>query len=507
MSKKHRPPTVTDPGPRDQLPPEVGSDRGEPNALDKARDRDAVEIFSRMRRELGSSGFVTLRRSHPATGQTKPGYIGEMEISQFSIENVTNLYGGGDFIAQGRPANGQIAAEHRFTIDHTIPPKNPRSGVKEEKQPSTDVASIIRELHNAMPKADNTGLVEIVKAALARPEPKSEIIALTEMIKELREESRRSEDRFMKLFERLNENRAEPGDPLAQLDRVFEIADRVAEIRGNGTKGEGDTWKEKIVDVLKDAIPIVAKNFGQVMPPQPGAVAALPAAPIRVPALPVNQPAAAATKETPVAAAAGAEDMNATLNFALNRFRSMAMDAARKGKDAWEWVDSMIGFIPDNFHGEIYKLANAEDWFNRIFGADPEATKYLEFLTSVRESILARAFIAHVRTFAAAQKTSDDTVKLFLAWVHSSFHDALFAMADDSESWAEAFRDTGLDADWLERVRKEILSSLDGEKVVDLSPADAPAAPASGSAETGAAAATPAPAATVPTPKRSSKAR
>ncbi len=462
------PPSLDNPG--EGLPAEVTQETnpGTKTAADRFNDWEESKILSLLKTEFSGGGFITLQRRHPASGQMQWNHLGvQLPVDNFTVANIAAMFGGGDYRAKARPSSGQFAREFSFSIDHSIPPKNPMNpGAEKAVPPPTDVAAIIREIHAAAPKGMDSAMLEILKTAIARPEPRGETAAVLEMVRELREESRKSDDRFLKLFEALS-NRAAPAVP--SLREQLEDAQELIEMIG-GNKGSGKDeswWKEMGKGIAESVGPLLKAHFAGGAPVSNG-LPLLAAAPSTVTAPPALSPSAVPPGSTATDPNNPDAAMNPMLQMALNRFRSAAVDAARKGKDAYEFVDSMLGFVPDSFYETIYKTANAEDWFSKIFGADPEALKHVAFLNEVRNSILAKAFVAHSVNFATAAVSPEETSRKFLEWVSAGFHDELFNMTDP-ENWALAFEGTKIDPVWLESLRNFTAKALN-EEADDIEP-------------------------------------
>src|SRR5712664_4149114 len=75
----------------------------------------------------GSIAKVTLyRRTH---GQ-KQAYLSQMDIDEFSVDEIARVYGGGRYLARFNAADGTFIKGHTFYIDETIEAqKKPSSGV------------------------------------------------------------------------------------------------------------------------------------------------------------------------------------------------------------------------------------------------------------------------------------------------------------------------------------------------------------------------------------------
>jgi hypothetical protein len=500
-------PSVTDPGTAETLPAGVAP----ATAQERAERRDEAELFASLRAEFGKSLQVGLWRSHQTIMMGKSQYVGALPLDDLKLETITSAFGGGDFIARAKHANGNYVegGERRFSIDHSIPPKNPLA--PPEKPAAVDVAGIIREINSATPKENTSALVQsmmqqntqILLAALQRPEPKGEAAALMEMVKEMRNQADRAERRHQEEMELLREEIRGSRDTAPQKtfsEQLLEMKEtaKMLGLSKGGDDDEGGNWWKDIGKGLGEVlIPLVKNHFaggapvGPIHPaaarrivPQPQA--ALPAPPPRRDGS--SLPAAGEVTVQP-AEIQPTEEMNQEqIKSYLAKFAAAAVDAARKNKDAYEWTQTILGFVPAKFYPAIWNTANSADWFKLIFG-DPaeEARRHMPFMLEIRDAVLSNAFVAHVQTFRASN-TPKDTLAQFMGWVNRDFDDALLGATDDpnwGELWAGELDETPETAAWLAELRAAIIAELDPQtesaKVVDI----AAAAPAP-SAETGA---------------------
>lgn len=488
-------PTVGNPGDAANLPAAVTADpKGQ---MEKMGERDAIAMLETAKRELGTTGgTATLRRRNPSFGIPTMASLGmSVDAKDVTQEFLARTFGGGDFEIRFRTPDGNFDRTFTVPIDPTIPPKNPlaeaanRNGLRE--QPAVDLPAIVTALKDAMPRENNSGLMDVVKAALARPE-RDDTKLMLEMMKDqreeqrkseerYREESRKSEERFMKMFEKLSERAAVPVKSFA--DQLHEITE-VAEAIGLGRRGgkEEFAWGpviEKGIDAAgklmeahlaggapepKRVSPLIARDAQR----SAAAPSATNGAAVDISSSPASPEA---TQGASTAAANGADagepnpEDKQMLQFALNRFRTQALEAARKGKDAYTWSLTTLAFVEENYANflpTIFETTNAPDWFDRIFGADAAARSHVKFLTEVRETILLRAFYLHSKDWNKLGKTAEETAKQFIGWVHTDFHEPLHN-ATDFEAWKEFFEDAELPGAWLEDLRKAVEKTLAAE--------------------------------------------
>ncbi len=487
-------PSVDNPG--KDLPAEITQTGAPRTAAERFNDWEEGKILDLLRNEFGGTGFVTLQRRHMSVAQGQwtnlAATIPVENLKDGGISLIASMFGGGDYRAKARPSNGQFARDFTFVIDHTIPPKNPlnTSAPKEEKGP--DVASIVRTIVDAtkLPAQDNSVLLAmmqqqtaVIQAAMARPEPKGEAAAMLQMIQQMREDQRKSEERMMKLFEKLSERAPAGGSDFDQMEKALAFVDRLEDLRG-GKEGGSDKDKPWYADVAVE----LAKSAGPFLNKFAGGAPAIPGAPLLTAAASsaVTVPPASSTTEplnvtgTANQPADSSADMtNPMLSIAIGSFRNSAIKAAKAAKDPYELVATSLGFVSDNFPQYLVAIratANSADWFNQIFAQHSEASKHLKFLGEVRDAVLLNAFVAHAADSAAKKKTAAQTVQDFLSWVNPEFHDGLFT-ATDPDNWEIAFDGAtlpesapgaadgaALDPVWLGELRQAVIATLDLEQ-------------------------------------------
>lgn len=467
-------PSVGNPGNADTLPPEVTGVDKAGGALDKVNEKDAIQLLETIRRELGTTGATaTLRRRNPSFGIPTMASLGmSVDAKDVTQEFLARTFGGGDFEIRFRGPGMNFDRTVTISIDPTIPPKNPladqAANNRSQQAPAFDVPALVTAIKNAIPQKDDSGLVEIVKAALAKPERTDETKMLLDVIREMRDESRKSEDRMMKLIEKMSERNAPvPVKSFAeQLEEITSVADAI----GLGRRGKEEfAWGPVIEKGLDAAGKLIEARLAGGAPEirrvSPIARAAPP--PVVAPPAHFSPPTAVNGAEPTTPAVNGAAPEPSTedpamLQFALNRFRSSAIEAAKKGKDAYPWTLTTIAYVEENFPNflsAIFETANAPDWFDRIFGANPEARQHFKFLEEVRETVLLRAFFLHARLHSEEKATPADTAALFLRWINKDFLDALESVTD-AESWTDFFEESEIPSAWLAQFRDELRKHL-----------------------------------------------
>ncbi len=475
MAKKNKV-TMGDPGDGAPEP-----DRRSP--MERAAEKEEMAILDLLNGEQVNDATIELKRRGVA--QTIFAHLVEIPAKGFSQENVKRVFGGGDYKARVRFAkSGTFGPQFEFTIDHAIPSIYPTTTKtadtsREDRTPEL-VTALTAAMKSAMPPPppapDNSLLMLLIKqqgeqtlAMLTRPAPSADA-ALTAQLAELRAELR-------SLKENGGGNRG-GGD----FQKTLENARMLIELTG-GSGGDTPAAPDRVSELIKALAPAVAPLV-QRMLGAPGAdPATMPLANGAQPLLPAGAVAGTGTARTVTATTENqpVEDMSVLVQLFLPEFKRLAMQAAAKGRDAFEWADSKLDDIDPKYHDEIFKLANAEDWSAKLFGPEVAASPHFAWLLEMRNAILTRMFVADVTNAAKTNPPVDPTAYAgaFLDRASVSYHDALFNLTDP-EAWKQIFEPyaAGLDAAWLENVRLAFEKELGADDETEAPAAEPAAAPA-----------------------------
>ncbi len=468
-------PTSDNPG---TLPLEVENPAGPRSVIDKAKDRDALEILSQFRNQLGAGGgFVTLQRRNRMFNMPEFAKLGvQVPIKDLTEEYIANTFGGGEYIAIGRSSGGKFEQDLRanFTIDPTIRPKNPLSTQEEkpERAAAVDVPAMMRETREAA-KQDAAAVVDLAKAMMGQRHDQAPMMDMMKFLFDAQQKAeqrhadalRKSDERFERMISEMQNGRGadRPRSLREQLEEAKELVDLIG---GKGKDEDASFWKDLGRGIAEVAIPILKEKFagagGPLIPGKVPPQAALPTASTSAPAS--TQPAIAASAETGAAISQTAEEMNPLITAALRQFRDAAIEAANEKADVFEFVRGMLRMVK-SYQGQIFELANSNDWFARVFGNDQEAIKVAPYIGEIRNAILERAFVEHAKKCFAATSPAEDTAKNFLDWNTRDFDDYLLNLAEDRDNWAQAFEGAGditafAAAGWLESLRLAVVRQL-----------------------------------------------
>lgn len=460
MAKKTLPPgTVGNPGDDAEAAPDKRS------PMERENDKQEQKIVELLRSEQLTGGTVNLKRR--TLTDTKMNYLTTMAADNFSQQVIAQMFGGGDYFAQFLKADGTFLTSLNFSIDHQIPAKFPGGAGKPEEKTDrtpelvTAVTAAIRA--NAPPPPappDNTLLLAMMKqngdlmvAALSRnqtPATDPALLAVlqsqTELMREMKAELARG---------RNNQNNNGGGNIVGELEKIEALGDmleRMAERRGGKGEDKPDRLGQVITALGPAAVPIVNKFLGIAQQETAAPAAALPALPA-----PSGPAAAVAAANAKAASAQPVETdpmQNPLVAAYMAQFRTAALTAAGKGKDAFDWADSMLDNIGPQYHVQIFTLANAEDWFEKIFGKEAGASLHLSWLLEMRNAILTRALIAEVTANfnATPRPKPEEFAPGFLDRVSVSYHETL-ADLTEPEEWQRTFAPAKIEAIWLEQLR------------------------------------------------------
>lgn len=435
--------------------------------MERERERQENTLVELIKAAGMTDGIVALKRR--AVNETDFGHLAEMSTAVFSEENVRKIYGGGDYRAQFKTSTGTFAGNYSFKVDYSIPSKFPNAASKPDDERREDrtpelVTALTAAMKSAMPPPapppDNSIMLKFIEmqgqqitalltSRSAAPDP-----ALAELRAEIRA---------------LKENGG--GNKRGKLRDEIEDMMAIMDLTGGRGGGGGDAPEKpdrvtELIRALAPAVaPMVARMMGGPMP-DPAQLAAMNGA---QPLLAAGQPLATQPATQP-GQTTQPDDMNIFLKPFIGEFRRVAILAASKGRDAFEWADAKLDDIDPRFHPAIFQLANAENWFAEMFGGDPTANAHVAWLLEMRNAILTRFFVADVTNAFHAAPAADPApyAAQFLDRVSVSFHERLWDLLDP-EAWKQTFANsvaTGAipNTDWLEKLRVAFEDELSEEE-------------------------------------------
>lgn len=478
MTKKANTPVKTAKKPPAFIEAPEPDDEDKRSPLDREQDRQERAIADVLSREKVQGGTIQLSRRSP--GEATYGYLAEIPAETYSEENVKLIYGGGDYKAQVKTSDGKFKGNFQFKIDYSIPSKHPE---KREEKKENDVAAIIAAVTAAMkssapvpvapagPDPMTMKLIEgmfMMMGTMMTNKPTGADPAMAAQLAEIKAELRAMKE-------------AGGGGGGGGLNGFFNnfskfkelIADSIPEGAAGGGGGGGEEKPDRGMQALSLFAPLInAVGEKVLLGNQPDT--AQPAAEPAQPQLTNGAtPAAATTAAAPIAtngtAANGtakpALPMNAFSLF-LPEFRRLALGAATRNSDPFDWAADKLDGIPKKFHVDVFALANRETWFADIFGTDPEAMKRMPWLLEMRNSILLFRFVTEAGKAFALQGGASKTPEMFATeFIDGASVTSLDMLYDytDPKPWDRLFPSTSIDPTWLEAVRVALDKELSGE--------------------------------------------
>lgn len=456
MSKKNKP-SVGDPGDDAENAPSKQS------AMEKDLELQDREFLKLVHEEGDSGGYIVINRR---TLGGKYSYLDQWPARDYSKANIKSAFEGGDYLVQYKRSDNTFGKSIYFSIEG--PPKKtaaePAPAARQDNTPE-----LVRAIREAMPPPppppDNSFLLAqmkeqselnrmLISSLVQKPAaPDPSVAMLTKSVELLAAEVRDLKNGSGPRREK---------SVIEQLKEFLALKEIAVELGDGGTAEAKPDHVGKLIEVLGPAGGVLAQalvakilgqgvDLNQLTPEQIAQIQAAAQAPQLPPA--AGAPAAAATTpENPML-------KELFLKPYLDQFKRAALAAALKSRDAFEWADTKLDEIEAKYHGDIYKLANAEDWLAKIFGNDPELMKHVQWLIEMRNAILARYFVEEVKKAYAALPPAEPAAwaSAFLDRVSVSWHDTLWNYTDPA-AWAELFAtarvgEKPIDAVWLEKLR------------------------------------------------------
>lgn len=425
--------------PADEIRPAAPSANGESDiAQAQARDVES-RIHEILNSELGRGAYIRLYRRKPMEADF--GLLtGKLDIENFSIDWVLETYGGGEYMIKTYRQDHKMIRQMTWKNDPSIPIKG---GPASDAPPAgSDAAGIIRAVREGQEKHQGGDKSEL---AIMFGEVMKANAALTQALATRGNggnDSRLIELLLPKLLDRQERT------PFDEMMRFYSSMERLKKGEMPDEKEPKSPIEAIAEKVLEAIMPVVAARFG---PPQAPAVPAIPAAaavrpaPVKSSQVPQSQP-----------------PENQEMQMLLDRFRSAVLKAATEKKDPFLWTESMLQFVPSEYHAQIFNFANSDDWLAKLFAnANGDATKNFEYLQEVRGAILAIGF-ANASMQAKNNRTppaaAEGWAKEFLAWACPSYREELGDMIRDDPEFmpyifGEKFEENRL---WIEDLAKAI---------------------------------------------------
>lgn len=470
MAKKTAAPTSLEDGDDGEDKKDVAGKKLSP--LERAEIEQQEKVLALLAKHRDTGAYLEVSVKEP--GKMEWEFLDTVPIDTYNVKSFSERFGGGSYRLIAKTDRNQFISTWYVSVSKSIVPVRANSATAVAPGAKSELAEMMKEFRETMkPLVDRalapvtpttSTLAEIMPlmvASVSRPEPKQD----NELFRMMMEFQTKSEERVTRMIDKMSEKMQTPKeDTFALIGKVLELKEQFG----------GDAPEEKKNEMLE-----FAKAFG------PSVVQAVQhylsqnrTAP--QPATRIAQPATAASaangaasgtppgENQPIEVQPTEENMNLKLEFMLAQFKSSAMAAARKGKDAVDFASNTLDLVPEEFWPKIFAAANSEDWFTQIFKNDSEAMKQLPWITEMRNAMLARMVVWVARAQWIAQTDPTESARAIVTAMAKNFHDYLFNETS-AENWSNLFADAQssaqpFDAAWLESLRIAIDNLLGGDE-------------------------------------------
>lgn len=360
---------------------------------------DEQEALDQLRADAGNGAYVRIKRR--SLGEGEFSVLGKMDLSEFSLDRVQEIYGGGEYeircfaIKEGKHHTVRV---QRFTISHAIPSKHPLSGKPADAAPApagTDLVELAKVLQKAGGSGEGgmtavlTALIQgqsqIMQAMLTKKEPAADTGVTTVLMEMLKMERERSREKT----------------PLSELMDTFSVFKKISGGGKDTDDEEEDIW-DKASRLLTPIVGGLAEKYlgGEPPPPGPrvvreigptnGTEAGPGAAADELPAQVVvggdGQPSGVTR---PVAVQPRVSAMNPFVKAKIQQLRAATLVAAQRNVPPAEFAIELLDEIPPRYYENIHEMAGAADWFEQLAGADPTAVQHKAWIEKLRDALLA----------------------------------------------------------------------------------------------------------------------
>ncbi len=381
----------------------------------QAEEADERDVIQQLREDAGNGAYVRIYRR--SLGETEFAVLGKMDLSEYSLERVQEIYGGGEYkvncfaVREGRHAMIRVL---RFTISHSIPAKHPLAVAAPGAPGGSDAASIIRELQT--------------RAAPQGPSENTLVSLFTLMMNQQAAQQASADARFEKLLAKISENAKPAGTdpltlklldmtlaqqktPMAELLETFHVFKKISGGGKDEDEDELTIWDKlgKVGAPILDALAAKYLSGGEpppgmdprLLPPaaEPGATdgaapAGDPGEVVQLPPQGSNGAAPATTVQpNPPGTPGRPPAMNPLQRMMINKLRQAALVAAQQKADPAEHAQQLLDNVPPLYYENIEALAKAEDWIQQLYGDHPQmlavAIQQKEWLGQLRDALLA----------------------------------------------------------------------------------------------------------------------
>jgi len=366
-------------------------------------DPSVQEIQEMLEREDLAGGSLRLERRGPTDNGYA--YIGKMKVSNFSLEDVKRIYGGGDYQVEFFRSNGQKGGRQKFSIDPRFVGAIDISKAAGSQNSGLD-ATVIKSLIDAQAESrkpdpavaaaqqaalkaqqDNTALL----IAMMNKSAETQATMMAGMMQAMAQAmgSRSGNENGLGVKELLVLIPLLKGGESKQMD-LLQMVEAMKGIKELSSGEPAVSEPKSFMDKLVEALPHVATTVA--------ALKGVPTLPVARPALPSpNLPAGAATgangtrpsvTATPPATTPATTTPSPEGANQLAQGLAIIVKAAREKRDVGLYHDMILEMVSEGDLPMLNQVLTGDGWFATLFGNLPDAEAVKPWLTELRTQIV-----------------------------------------------------------------------------------------------------------------------
>lgn len=339
-------------------------------------------------------GTIRLSRRGPTDNGFS--YIGKMRISEFDLDNIKKVYGGGDYQGQTFRANGQMGKKISFSIDARF------RGIIDPQDKSNAAAPSnpmdLPRLIDALKDRPDTGQADLIKMMMKSSE--SNMMLMMQMMQQ--------STQIMVAAMQSNNNRPIPVAPAPDNSVLTAMMPVLIEMIRSNNGGKGGSITE-IVAAIKAIKSIneddkdvpekeeesfgmkLVKALGPVVLPALTGQGSHPMPPAAARPLPSSaQPGNATPPQPGAAPAPKAEDPTSQ---AVGMFLIQLVSAAENNGDPGLYHDIVVEVLNQEQAERMKMVLGSDDFLEQLYGADPNilarAKMKVTWFQELRQMLLA----------------------------------------------------------------------------------------------------------------------
>lgn len=335
-------------------------------------DVDIKKIDDILKSNDLDDGMVRISRRGPEDRDFQ--YVNKIASSEFDIDYVRKIYGGGDYKCQTFRANGQMYKGFKFSIDHRYKGSLDVAPAGDGGASTKIAMEMVRQATSEGKR--NTDMMLKVQEISAGKGDQMLTLLITSM--------NNSQQQMMQL---MCENQKNMVGMMAALNRptgsdsaTLFIPILLEMIKARGSMNPLDDMQKLmgIVSLMKSG-----KVDGDEEEPKPMWMELLSSVAAKaIPALiPSNQTPAPQLPAPSVQAQPVQEDE-------LTRIKELVIGAAIRGNDPSAYASMILDNIPDAEYNQLEAILTRDDWHVLVFRNDPRVQSVLPWMSELKENLL-----------------------------------------------------------------------------------------------------------------------